>query len=152
METLLVALMTWASAHTGIPAPEEVPEVAFVSEERLWHTVHPDRSFAARGHIAVAGAYRDNVIYLPEDWDKRDLGDLSNLVHELVHHLQDHAGLEYRCQGKRERPAYDAQIAWVEAAGEDPWETIGMNQLFYLLATTCEPRTQGGGGVGRLVR
>jgi hypothetical protein len=39
-----------------------------------------------------------------------------------------------------EKPAYDAQFAFLEAAGADPYETIGINALKLIFVTNCMSR------------
>lgn len=145
MEQLLLALMVWASAQTGLPVPEELPEIAIEKQceiERLFYD-NSERD-CGESPISVQAIYdtRHSRMLLPESWSAKNLYDVSMLVHEIVHHLQTSAGVtpaSVSCTGRDlEKPAYDAQIAWLEAAGLDAFETMGINRLAYRLLTMCE--------------
>ena len=59
------------------------------------------------------------------------------LAHEMVHHVQNLAGLTYDCPEARERPAFAAQQAWLARAGSDLAEAFGIDALTLLLRTSC---------------
>ena len=40
-------------------------------------------------------------------------------MHEMVHHMQNMAGLHYDCPQAREKTAYLAQERWLEQFGSD---------------------------------
>lgn len=145
MDQLLLALMVWTSAQTGLPVPDELPEIAIEDRceiERLFYgNAQLDCGESA---VSVQAIYdtRHSRMVLPESWTAESIYDVSMLVHELVHHLQASAGVTpatVACTGREiEKPAYDAQIAWLEAAGLDAYETMGINGLAYHLLTMCE--------------
>jgi hypothetical protein len=56
--------------------------------------------------------------------------------------MQHHAGVEgVPCKAEAlEKPAYDAQFAFLEAAGVDPYETVGINALMLIFVTNCMSR------------
>jgi hypothetical protein len=64
----------------------------------------------------VVAVYDDarRTIYLPLGWTGMTASGRSVLVHEMVHHLQNLAGLKYACVGAREEPAYMAQRKWLD--------------------------------------
>ena len=59
------------------------------------------------------------TIFLPEGWTGTTPAELSILVHELVHHVQNAAGLKYSCPQEREKLAYDAQERWLGLFGHN---------------------------------
>lgn len=131
LTALMLALMAWASAHTGLPAAERPPVIEFRTAEQMHHMAG-----AAVGN-EIGALYRPGVITLPEGWNVRDAGDVSTLLHELVHHLQD-AGLSRLPRCAKEGMAYNAQYAWLAAAGyEDPVDAAGHDGMGYLAATMC---------------
>lgn len=140
MEKLMLGLMAFAAAHTGLPMADELPDVVQKPPERLWGIFMPDAEYDPEGR-SVSGLYdhRSGTIYLPDQWAADDVRDVSILLHELVHHLQHEAGVTYQCRGAMEAPAYAAQFAFIEAAGKDPFELLEMNGLFLLMVTTCQP-------------
>jgi hypothetical protein len=145
MEKLVLALMVWASAQTGLPVPEDMPEVRTVDRceiERLYFDDAARKCGNASGGVQAIYDHRASRMLLPDTWSPENIYDISMLVHELVHHLQAEAGKTpetVSCVGRDlEKPAYDAQIAFLEAAGLDPLAVMGINGLAYKLLTLCE--------------
>lgn len=146
LEPLMRSLMTWAAPATGYPAPDSVPRVRFADRCDIEAFVFPDagRECDTEHGEGVQAAYEHHsaTIYLQTGWSPTDLSDVSTLLHELVHHMQREAGLTMDTVGcpprDLEKPAYDAQIAWLNASGVDAFETIGINGLFYVIITSCD--------------
>jgi Zn-dependent membrane protease YugP len=63
------------------------------------------------GVSELAAVYDDanRTIYLSEGWIGVTFADLSILVHEMVHHLQNVGQLKYSCPHAREAVAFAAQ-------------------------------------------
>ena len=135
MEPLLVTIMLWLSANFGLPANIDPPKLAFVSPSELVspryglsvaaHTTKPLRKgmpSSAREAPEVLGLYSDKqrTVYLQYGWKGRTPAEFSILVHELVHHMQSAAALEYPCPEEREKLAYKAQDEWLHLFGRNP--------------------------------
>lgn len=145
MEKLILALMVWASAQTGLPVPEKIPEIRSADRceiERLYFGDATRNCDEAVMKVQAIYDHRFSLLYLPDTWSPGDIYDVSMLLHELIHHMQAQAGVtadSVRCVGREiEKPAYDAQIAWLKATGLDPLEAMGINDLSYTLLTMCE--------------
>jgi len=150
---LLDMLVSWLTANFGLAAPAERPQVELVPRTRLAalryrgllsdqveHSRRGDGNAGPLGHLqAVQAAYDDNkrTIYLPEDWQGDTPVEVSVLVHELVHHLQNGAGLRFQCPQERERTAFDAQIRWLAMFGKTLEEELGIDAFDTLIRTTC---------------
>jgi len=145
MDALVLALMTWIQAASGLPMAEEMPEVRWVAPQRMAELANPnpdpnrdgayDRSVTS-GYLALYHADSGTVL-LRHDWDAGDLRDRSILLHELVHHMQASATRAYPCAGAREREAYHLQGRWLEERGANLFELLGMNALFFHAVTRC---------------
>jgi hypothetical protein len=87
----------------------------------------------------VLAVYSDTkrTIYLSEHWSGADEAELSVLVHEVVHHLQNAAGLKYNCPGDRERTAYQAQAAWLRQFDKSLESEFGLDGLSILVHSNC---------------
>jgi hypothetical protein len=127
MNALLSAMVLWLTANYGLPAADRHPVVrfaqpteillfryrAFTPESRrqilATHAAAPDR----QPSIVAVYDETNRTILLPDGWSGRTPAELSILLHELVHHLQTAAGLNYECPAARERPAYLAQEKWL---------------------------------------
>lgn len=147
MPELIAALMVWAHALTGLPVPAEMPTVVKTEPCEIQKIHSPGAECVTDDKSMRPVAlylHERGTILLPKDWDANDLGDVSMLLHEIVHHMQHKSGLtidNVACVGLQlERPAYEVQIAFLEAAGVDPWETMGLNEVMYWFITDCRRR------------
>ena len=139
MKELLLALSVWAAAATGLPM-KPPPDVVFLDRESLNGIVFEDR--AAPSGMQGQAFYEDGRVFLRSDWRADDIADVSTLVHELVHWLQDGVERPATCRGDSERQAYEAQMKFLGAAGLDPYATINVSRLGLFLLTTCWERSQ----------
>jgi hypothetical protein len=79
MEAALTTIAAWLSFNLMLPPVYEHPRVELAS-------------------LAKVEAYYDDAtrtVYLPKGWTGRSPAELSVLVHEMVHHVQNVAGLTY---------------------------------------------------------
>jgi len=58
-------------------------------------------------------------------------------VHEMVHHLQNIAGLKYECPQAREKLAYVAQNQWLAQSGRNLIDEFKLDALTVLVRTNC---------------
>ena len=137
MEPLMSVITLWLSLTFGLPAVSEYPQVRFLPS----HQMSALHSNAAAGEHTILGTYdpRTKTIILREHWDSRNPADVSVLVHELVHYLQDTAALRYECAGDREALAYDAQQRWLKLFGKDLQSAFGLDAFTLRLRTMCLP-------------
>ncbi len=146
LENLMLALMIWIGPQTGLPVPSEVPIMAFVTKERLCELAFLSSKGDALAQCisgenqVVAGAYdfRGNTLYLPKTWSASRPKDVSVLLHELVHFMQDQAEKVYACRGGLERVAYDAQIEYLREGSLDFFKLFEVDQLFFRVTMTCD--------------
>jgi hypothetical protein len=142
MKELMLALMVWASAHTGLPVPANVPAIVKADRCAIQALAQPDSECRSdSGPVAIYDRHRP-AVHLPTGWRADNLYHVSILLHELVHHMQAESGMamsaDNPCPGQNiEKPAYDAQIAFLEAAGVDPLPTMGVNGLYLMLVLRC---------------
>lgn len=135
---LMRALMAWASPRLDLAVPAVMPRIVRKSHCELQAIAAPGGDCPADGS-GVLALYDSGVMWLRDDWRGDNVRDLSTLLHEIIHHMQFHAGVEpVPCQAEAiERPAYEAQFAFLEAAGVDPYEAIGINDLMLIFVTHC---------------
>ena len=152
MQALLTVVVTWLSINFGLPASYEHPRVEFVPTAQMAEVRH-SRVASGRSDLVLADAvpsappefgdvhaiYDDQsrTIYLPEGWAGTTPAEVSVLVHELVHHLQNVAGLANDCPEARERPAYRAQARWLELFGTNLADEFGIDAMTVLVRTSC---------------
>jgi hypothetical protein len=79
----------------------------------------------------------ERTIYLPSDFTGRTAEDLSVLVHELVHHIQNAAGLRHECPQAREKDAYLAQEQWLAQFKKSLASEFGIDPFTVLVNGLC---------------
>lgn len=153
METLLTAIVTWLSIGFGLPAHYDHPRVELVSPARMNAVQSQGRLPAYAQAPSDAGSTRERqpsqrdvealyddasrTIYLPEGWSGNTPAEVSVLVHEMVHHLQNVAGLKFECPQAREKLAYAAQNQWLARSGRNLMDEFELDALTVLLRTKC---------------
>lgn len=129
--------MAWAAATTGLPEARELPRVQLSSAQALSDLRYGNVGVQRRRE--VAGLYVDltRTIHLADNWDSRNVIDVSVLVHELVHHLQNVAGLAYACPAEREKLASQAQAQWLATFGHSLERDLRIDAMTLKLNTEC---------------
>lgn len=152
MEALLVAIATWLSANFALPAKYDLPTVQFASRTEIASVRYGAFYLSQqREHLeayaalpeeqreAIVSVYQDRTkrIMLSLGWQGRTPAELSVLVHEMVHHLQNQAGLTYACPQEREALAYEAQEKWLGLFGRSLFSEFQMDGMTLLVETKC---------------
>ncbi|MGB8621846.1 MAG: DUF6647 family protein [Paracoccaceae bacterium] len=139
-DPLVVAIAAWVADATDLPMPRTLPEIRFAAPEDMGLLMRASAHSPTGDSALEIVAFYDTparAIYLPSGWTGATPGELSVLVHEMVHHAQAEAGRRFACPAERERQAYDAQARWLALFGSDLSREFGIDRLFLLLATTC---------------
>ncbi len=135
MNALIVALMTWITATTGLPATDVLPGISFATQEEIHIILETEKDDI---NDIIALYLKDiNTIVLNENWDKDSAKDVSTLVHELVHFMSDVNGIPYSCRGESEGAAYDAQKLYLEEQGKSLFTEFDINGLYLMIVTSC---------------
>jgi hypothetical protein len=148
---LLRAIVGWLSSNYGFEPIDAPPAVAFATRAAMAAIRHRDlrdnrsTSQAAIDHggsphaSTVVAIYDDvaRTIYLPETWTGSTPTELSILVHEMVHHLQNLAGMTFACHEERERLAYAAQRDWLTLFGHDLFTDFDTDAFTLMARTHC---------------
>jgi hypothetical protein len=126
------AIMHWVVNYLNISKHLDLPCIKYGSSG-LIAVVRYKNSHSKRLEM---GAYDDdaNTIYLPEGWTGRTPAEISILVHQMVYHVQNLAGLTYECSWERERLAYSAQEKWLRLHQSNLWESFGIDRTIFLLS------------------
>jgi Domain of unknown function (DUF6647) len=137
MEHLMTVIVTWLALNFGLPAHYNHPSIEFIPEKTI-HMVRYGGGDSGEGSRVVA-IYDDAKIkiLLTPNWSAESASDISILVHEMVHHLQRHAGLEYECAGAREKLAYAAQAKWLKHFGTDLRREFKLDEFTLKVITAC---------------
>lgn len=134
MKALLTTIVLWLTANFELPAADQHPRIELSTPE----TIAALRHQGSPGNEVVA-AYvdRTRTIYLPREWTGGTPGELSVLVHEMVHHLQNMGGMKYHCPQEREKLAFTAQQRWLGMFGSNLFDVFGINEMTLLVRTQC---------------
>jgi hypothetical protein len=147
---LMRAIAAWLSAEFDLPGATDLPAVARASEDQMIVL----RYRAGNSHAAIDPAARDarpevgheivalyddraRTIYLSKDWSGSTSAEISVLVHETVHHLQNLAGVKFACAGEREKTAYRAQARFLDLFEQTLETEFGIDPMTLLVHTTC---------------
>jgi hypothetical protein len=155
MEALLTAIVLWLSINFPLPANLNHPGIKFVS---------PAEMIAARTDVSASEISSDIValysnesktIYLMDGWTGKTPAELSILVHEMVHHLQNVGQLKFACPEEREELAYKAQDNWLHLLGRDLERDFQMDPFSILRnqvgpGSNCRYQPTGFSGAGQL--
>ena len=145
MTELLTTIVLWLSINFGISANYDHPRVEFASPARMAALRHKGFSAGSQADEAVGrpgdivSVYLDDTrtIYLPDGWTGRTPAELSILVHEMVHHLQNAGGLKFACPQEREALAYEAQERWLGLFGHDLLRDFQIDPFTVLVKSKC---------------
>src|SRR5262249_37274038 len=120
-QALLTTIEIWLFTQFDLPGVQRLPRLELVPAPKIaamrYGGLNPDGAThtapGADGHGStpnVVAVYSDSTrtIYLAEEWTGGTAAELSVLVHEMVHHLQNMGGLKYECPQARGKPAYRA--------------------------------------------
>jgi hypothetical protein len=147
VSTFLTTIVLWLSANFSLPATHEHPRVEFVPLAKITELRYKEFGGAPlqlgepnpQEASSVVSVY-DNAtrtIYLPQDWSGNTPAELSILVHEMVHHLQNAGNLKFECPQEREQLAYRAQEQWLRLFGRDLLQDFEVDPFTLLVRTRC---------------
>jgi hypothetical protein len=141
---LLTAIANWLSANFDLPPLREAPKIVLVPPSHMaalrQRDVPSDR-WSTQLNSDVIAVYDDEMrtIFLPDTWSGKTPAELSVLVHETVHHMQNEAHIKFGCNEAREEAAFAAQEKWLALFGEDLPTAFGIDPLTRLVRTNCPP-------------
>jgi hypothetical protein len=144
------AIAAWLSAEFGVVGFDQYPRIEFVPPEQMAMLRYAGSPRASAQNklstTELAALSRDTVaiyvdaeraIYLSTTWTGNSPADLSVLVHEMVHHLQNLAGEKFECPQEREKIAYAAQERWLLRFGHSLEADFELDGFSLLAKTRC---------------
>lgn len=137
MDALLVAVVTWLSVNFELPPDYDLPDVSYLPSAEISEIRYG--AIAPEKRREVVAIYDDSTqtILLTDEWTGRSPAELSVIVHEMVHHLQNRARLQFECETAREELAYAAQEAWLRLFDRDLETEFGIDPTTLKLSTQC---------------
>jgi hypothetical protein len=151
-QALLTEIVTWLAKNYGLEAIQDHPRIEFAGQPKLvamrynnllpaaWREDHTQGQAAPAVQQRKVVAIYNNMtktIFLPDGWTATTAAEVSVLVHEMVHHLQNLAGLTYDCPAAREKPAYLAQDRWLQQHGLDLEIEFQIDKFTLVVSSAC---------------
>ena len=152
MQDLIAVIVAWLAVNSGLPPADALPRIEFVTPARIvelrYKSMLGGRASVDATAIdatnrnqksEIVAVYDDarRTIYLPTDWTGATPAEMSVLVHEIGHHLQNVAGLKYECPQAREKIAYAAQAGWLAQYGLTLEGEFEIDAMTLKILTTC---------------
>jgi hypothetical protein len=148
---MLIGLMNFAAYSTGLPTPNELPNIEWQTRCEINETFlgrcDPSQPYVA----AMFDQETQTISFSIEDIDMTTIEGKATALHELVHWVQFVAMLEgnviivdqmksTNCLAAAFEPsAYRAQFEWIRENRLDPWKESGVDQFVLMQATLCRP-------------
>jgi uncharacterized protein DUF6647 len=147
-KSLSEEVIVWISANFDLPAKSDRPQIRFATQSEMMRIRIADRMRwrgyvqeepAAENERNVVAIYdtSSRTIYLPENWRGESPADQSILVHEMVHHLQNLAGVKFECPAAREKAAYLAQDKWLARIGKSLESDFDVDMFTVVISSAC---------------
>ena len=147
MEALLTAIVVWLSANYSLPVSFDHPRVEFLSATKMTLLLRTDNGSPQQkpamvlnqSEFEIVSLYntKSKTIFLRDGWTGKTPAELSILVHEMVHHLQNVGQLKFACPQEREELAYKAQDQWLGLFGHDLMHDFDMDAFTILVMPKC---------------
>jgi hypothetical protein len=137
MDILLSVIVTWLSINFGLAANHDHPRVERVPATMISDLRYGSVSQQSRAEVVAVYDDRTRVIYLPDGWSGTTPAEISILVHEMVHHLQNVSGMTHACPAAREQLAYEAQERWLALFGLSLSGEFELDPMTLKVATGC---------------
>lgn len=133
MKEILTALMIWIGANSNLDTNHDIPVVLFLTHEQMEQMYYGEYEHEKD---SLHGLYdiEDDVIILPDTWDRRKPWDLGVLLHEMVHYLQDQNDIKFACMANMEREAWPLQKKYLSEIHGVDWQ---YDDLWHHMISTC---------------
>lgn len=137
MDALLIAIVTWLSVNFGLPPDYVLPRIVYLPNAEISEIRYGDVATEKRREVVAVYDDVTETILLAEGWTGKSPAELSVIVHEMVHHLQNRARLRFECETAREEMAFAAQEAWLDLFGRDLETEFDLDSMTLKLSTRC---------------
>tara|TARA_B100001093_G_scaffold354827_1_gene339369 strand:+ start:197 stop:622 length:426 start_codon:yes stop_codon:yes gene_type:complete len=132
MKEILIGLLLWIGANSDYNTNVPYPTIVFMDQAKMEHMYYQGRKPIGELH----GFYhtQKDIIVLPDTWDRRDSWDLSILLHELIHYVQDMNSVQYECTMQMEKDSWPLQQKYLWEVHSYHWDYDG---LWHMMVSNC---------------
>ncbi len=138
-QALLATIAIWLTTNFDLPATATLPTLKLIPPDTIaalpYHSLAPTGGDAG-GFVALYDGSR-RTIYLSKAWRGDTPAQVSILVHEMVHHLQEMTAQNFECREEKEELAYAAQDRWLALAGSSLKEEFGVDAFTVMARSAC---------------
>lgn len=135
--TILDFISHWLQSEYQLAQPASQPVIVAMPQAELLTRRYGEGVDSDPGDVVALYDAETGSILVSEAWTGDTVAEISILVHEMVHHLQQDAGTVFACPAERERLAYRAQDDWMQLFGQDLQGAFGIDPALILVATVC---------------
>jgi len=132
MKEIITSLLIWIGANSDLTVNMDIPMVLFLPQDQMEQRYFGD--VENHGDLHAFYDMDKNTIILPDTWDRRRPWDLSVLLHEIVHYVQDHNSIQYNCTAEMEKESWPLQAKYLQEVHGIKWD---YDRLWYLMVSAC---------------
>ncbi len=138
-QALLATIAIWLTTNFDLSATTTLPTLKLIQPDTIvalpYHSLAPTGGDAGDFVALYDGSSR--TIYLSKAWRGDTPAQVSILVHEMVHHLQEMTAQSFGCMEDKEEMAYAAQDRWLALAGSSLKKEFGVDAFTVMARSTC---------------
>lgn len=134
MKEIITALIIWLGANSDFNVNMDVPTVVFLSQDQMELQYFGESHTGDHSELHAFYDTQKNIIVLPDTWDRRKPWDLSVLLHELVHYVQDQNNTEFNCMQEMEQESWPLQQRYLTEVHGVEWN---YDKLWHLMVSNC---------------
>ena len=133
MKEIITALMIWLGANSDFNVNMDIPTVMFLPQDKMEQQYYKGRKHADVNLHAFYDTEND-IIVLPDTWDRRKPWDLSVLLHEIIHYVQDQNHIQFNCVQEMEAKTWPLQQKYLQQVHDVDWD---YDRLWHFMVSHC---------------
>ena len=133
MKEIITALIIWLGANTPYNTNFDLPTVIFLPQDQMEEMFYKGSNKMPNTLHGLYDKESDTII-LSDQWDRRKPWDMSVLLHEMIHYLQDQNKMKFNCVANMEKDAWPIQQLYLEKQHDYIWDYDG---LWYTVISNC---------------
>lgn len=134
MKEIITALLIWLGANSDFNVNMDIPVVMFLPQDQMELQYFGESHTDDHSELYAFYDTQKNIIVLPDTWDRRDPWDLSVLLHEMIHYVQDQNETEFNCTAEMEKDSWPLQQKYLLEIHDFEWD---YDKLWYLMVSSC---------------
>ena len=129
-------MLIWLGANSDFNVNMDIPTVIFLPQAEMEQQYYGDKKHSDINLHAFYDTEND-IIVLPDTWDRREPWDLSVLLHEIIHYVQDQNDIKFSCVQEMEGQTYPLQKQYLKQVHDFDWD---YDLLWHHMVSHCPGR------------